>query len=324
MILMPKTGKVVISTGSKAQCIAQAIEVAIPKASQFNFTFITVACKYSIFAILLQVLTNLISLFNQPASNWRKFAKNIFMSKKLWLYVIFFALLLGGFYLAVFSDYDFSKSNLVVRNDNVGDFSFINQNGKTISQKDVEGKVYVAEYFFTTCKAICPRMNANMRRVFDAFKDEPGFMILSHTCMPETDSVPILKAYEEKMINGKLVQNADGAYTIEYDTAAKLLNPKPLNLNWNFVTGDKASLYKMARQGYGIDNSKYDSTQAIKDQFVHTQFFALVDKQGRVRGTVYDGLKNDEVDDLIHDIKGLLKEKVTTKHFMNGFSSNPN
>lgn len=245
------------------------------------------------------------------------------MTKKLWLYVVFFALLLGGFYLAVFSDYDFSKSNLPVRIDNVGDFSFINQNGKTISQQDVEGKVYVAEYFFTTCKAICPRMNANMRRVFDAFREEPGFMILSHTCMPETDSVPRLKAYEEKMINGKLVKNADGSYVIDYDTA-KPLNPKPLNLNWNFVTGDKASLYKMARQSYAIDNGKYDSTQAIKDQFVHTQFFALVDKQGRVRGGVYDGLQNDEVDKLINDIKGLLKEKVTAKHFMNGFSNNPN
>ena len=243
------------------------------------------------------------------------------MSKKLWLYVVFFALLLGGFYLAVFSDYDFSKSNLPVRIDDVGEFSFINQNGKTISQRDVEGKVYVAEFFFTTCRAICPRMNANMRRVFDAFKEEPGFMILSHTCMPETDSVPRLKAYEKKVVNGKLVQNADGSYVIvDYDTATKTL----FNLNWNFVTGDKTSLYKMARQSYAIDNGKYDSTQAIKDQFVHTQFFALVDKQGRVRGGVYDGLKNDEVDKLINDIKGLLKEKVTTKHFMNGFSNNPN
>ena len=242
------------------------------------------------------------------------------MSKKMWLYVIFFALLLGGFYLAVFSDYDFTKSNLTVRIDNVGDFSFINQNGKTISEKDVEGKVYVAQFFFTTCKAICPRMNANMRRVFDVFKQEPGFMILSHTCMPETDSVPRLKAYEQKMINGKLVQNADGSYVIvDYDTTA----PR-FNLNWNFVTGDKASLYKMARQSYAIDNGKYDSTQDIKDQFVHTQFFALVDKQGRVRGGVYDGLKNDEVDNMINDIKGLLKEKVTAKHFMNGFSNNPN
>jgi protein SCO1 len=241
------------------------------------------------------------------------------MSKRLLLYLGFFALLLTVFYLLVFRDYDFSKSNLAVIND-VQEFSFINQNGKAITQRDVEGKVYVAEYFFTTCKGICPKMNANMRRVFDAYKDEPGFMILSHTCMPETDSVPLLKAYEERMIGGNLKKNSDGSYKIEYDTSGKQI----INPNWNFVTGDKTSLYKMARESYMIDNNKPDSSQLIKDQFIHTQFFRLVDKQGRTRGEVYDGLKNDEVEKLITDIKDLLKEKVSSKRFMNGFSNNPN
>ena len=250
--------------------------------------------------------------------------KYIAMRKRILIYVGFFIVLLGVFYLFLFQDYDFSRSNLQVRNDNVEDFSFVNQDAKNITEREVEGKVYVAEYFFTTCKGICPIMNANMRRVYDAFKDEPGFMIISHTCMPETDSIPLLKAYEAKMINGKLQKNADGSYKIEYDTDSKLINPKPLNINWNFVTGDKALLYKMARQDYGIDNGKPDSTQLVKDQFIHTQFFALIDKQRRVRGMVYDGLNNDEVEKLITDIKGLLKEKVTTKRFMNGFSSDPN
>lgn len=242
------------------------------------------------------------------------------MSKKLLVYVGFFVLLLTGFYFFVFSDYDFSKSNLAVIND-VQEFSFINQNGKKITRHDVEDKVYVAEYFFTTCKGICPKMNANMRRVFDAYKDEPGFMILSHTCMPETDSVPLLKAYEERMVGGKLVKNSDGSYKIAYDTnnRQQIINP-----NWNFVTGDKALLYKMARESYMIDNNKPDSSQLIKDQFIHTQFFRLVDKNGRARGEVYDGLQNAEVEKLITDIKGLLKEKVTSKRFMNGFSNNPN
>ena len=243
-------------------------------------------------------------------------------NKWILIYVGFFIVLLGVFYLLLFNDYDFSKSNLMVRNDNVADFSFINQDGKKITEREVEGKVYVVEYFFTTCKGICPKMNANMRRVYDAFKDEPNFMIISHTCMPETDSVPLLKAYEEKMINGKLEKNADGSYKIEYDTTNNKL--QTTNNNWNFVTGDKTMLYKMARQDYGIDNGKPDSTQLMKDQFIHTQFFALVDKQRRVRGMVYDGLNNDEVEKLIADIKGLLKEKVKTKHFMNGFSSDPN
>jgi protein SCO1/2 len=244
------------------------------------------------------------------------------MRKRVLIYVGFFVVLLGGFYLLLFKDYDFSKSNLPVRIDNVADFSFVNQDGKKITQREVDGKVYVVEYFFTTCKGICPKMNANMRRVFDAFKDESDFMILSHSCMPETDSVPLLKNYEAKMINGKLEKNADGSYKIEYDSTTNN-KPQTSNLNWNFLTGDKTALYKMARQSYGIDNGKPDSTQ-IKDQFIHTQFFALVDKQRRVRGMVYDGLNNDEVEKLITDIKGLLKEKITSKHFMNGFSSDPN
>jgi len=246
-----------------------------------------------------------------------------FMNKRVLIYVGFFIVLLGVFYLLLFNDYDFSKSNLQVRNDNVADFSFVNQDGKKITQREVDGKVYVVEYFFTTCKGICPKMNANMRRVFEAFKDEPDFMILSHTCMPETDSVPLLKDYEAKMINGKLEKNADGSYKIINDTSIQNSKVKIQNPNWNFVTGDKAALYKMARQSYGIDDGKPDSTQ-IKDQFIHTQFFALVDKQRRVRGMVYDGLSNDEVDKLITDIKGLLKEKITSKRFMNGFSSDPN
>jgi len=244
------------------------------------------------------------------------------MRKRALIYIGFFIALLGVFYLLLFNDYDFSKSNLQVRNDNVADFSFVNQDGKKITQREVDGKVYVVEYFFTTCKGICPKMNANMRRVFEAFKDEPDFMILSHTCMPETDSVPLLKDYEAKMINGRLEKSADGSYKIVYDstTSNKLQTTNP---NWNFVTGDKAALYTMARQSYGIDDGKPDSTQ-LKDQFIHTQFFALVDKQRRVRGMVYDGLSNDEVEKLITDIKGLLKEKITSKRFMNGFSSDPN
>ncbi|MFM6925939.1 MAG: SCO family protein, partial [Ferruginibacter sp.] len=162
-------------------------------------------------------------------------------NKRILIYVGFFLVLLAAFYLVLFNDYDFSKSNLMVRNDNVSDFSFINQDGKRITEREVEGKVYVTEYFFTTCKGICPKMNANMRRVYEAFKDEPNFMIISHTCMPETDSVPLLKAYEARMIDGKLGKHADGSYKIEYDTTNQKL--QTINHNWNFVTGDKALLY---------------------------------------------------------------------------------
>ena len=238
--------------------------------------------------------------------------------KNLLIYLGFFIVLLLGFYFVIFKDHDFSASKLAVINPSVGAFSFTNQDGKSFTEKNTEGKVYVAEYFFTTCAGICPKMNANMRRVWDAYKDKKNFMIVSHTCMPEVDSVPLLKAYEQKMVNGNLVKRQDYTYAIK-DT---IRSNKPENNNWVFVTGPKQALYTIARQGYMIDDGKPDSTQLIKDQFIHTQFFSLVDNQGRVRG-IYDGLKNEEVEKLILDINGLLKEKITTKRFMTGFTNNP-
>ncbi len=245
------------------------------------------------------------------------------MGKRILFYSSFFVVLIVAFLYFVYKDEDLSRSLLPVINDNVQSFSFTSQDGKTITENNVDGKVYVAEYFFTTCKGICPKMNANMRRVFDKYKDEPNFLILSHTCMPETDSVPVLKSYEAKMINGLLDKHDDGSFEIEYDTLNQKQVTPGQNPNWYFVTGDKAQLYKMARESYKIDNNKPDSTQNMADQFIHTQFFALVDNQRRVRG-VYDGLNEEELQKLLKDIKGLLKEKVTTKRFMNGFSNNPN
>ncbi len=240
------------------------------------------------------------------------------MSKKYWFYIIFFAVLLSVFFAFVMKDYDFSASSLGVINPAVPAFSFVNQDGKNISQKETDDKVYVVEYFFTTCAGICPKMNANMRRVYDAYKDKNDFMILSHTCMPEVDSVPVLKAYEQKMINGLLIKNDDGVYSMSNAPITQNLK----NTNWNFITGNKDSLYKMARSGYIIDNQKPDSTQNISDQFIHTQFFALVDRYRRVRG-IYDGLKEDEIQKLLLDIKSVMKEKVDHTRFMSGFSNSP-
>jgi protein SCO1/2 len=167
----------------------------------------------------------------------------------------------------------------------VQNFSFTDQNGQPVTEKTVDGKVYVTEYFFTTCKGICPKMNANMQKVYEKFKNNKDFAIVSHTSMPETDSVPLMKAYEEKMV-GK--------------------NPN-YPAEWYFVTGTKDSLYKMARQSYLLDNDKNNSVN-IEDHFIHTQFFALVDKEQRVRG-IYDGLKKDEIARLDTDIQELLNEK---------------
>jgi len=230
--------------------------------------------------------------------------------KRNWiLYLGFFLLLFTGYYLFVFSQTDISQSNLPVINNYVQPFSFTDQNGETITDKDVEGKVYVTEYFFTTCKGICPKMNTNMRRVYDEYKNDSAFMIISHTCMPETDSIPLLKKYEEKMLTSSINKNTDGSFKMINNASTPQI---PGSNSWHFVTGDKASLYGLARHSYLIDNNKTDTLANISDQFIHTQLFALVDKQTRVRG-IYDGLKEDEIQKLLKDIKGLLKENTQNR-----------
>ena len=159
----------------------------------------------------------------------------------------------------------------------IADFSFTNQNGKTITQKDYEGKIYVADFFFTTCQTICPIMTTNMTEVQKAFSKNPKVMILSHTVTPEIDSVPVLKQYALK-------QNVDDS-------------------KWNMVTGDKKDIYYIARKSYlavktGKPEEMYD--------MVHTENFVLVDTKRRVRG-FYDGTKKEDVQRLIEDIKWLLE-----------------
>lgn len=241
------------------------------------------------------------------------------MKKKWLIYLGFFAALLVVFYIFLFKLMGPYHSNLAVINDHVPDFSFTSQDGKQVTPREVEGKVYVAEYFFTTCKGICPKMNANMRRVYDAYKNEPDFAILSHTCMPETDSVPLMKAYEQKMLNGTVKKKADGSYWLDEAPAAANLKAN----NWFFLTGDKRELYSMARKGYVIDDNRRDTMQKMSDQFLHTQFFSLVDKQRRVRG-IYDGTKSSEVDKMIADIKDLMKEKANKSNFLGNMGNTPN
>ncbi|MEO5649819.1 MAG: SCO family protein [Ginsengibacter sp.] len=207
------------------------------------------------------------------------------MKRKLIIYGSFFILLFAGFLFVLSLTKGFFDVKLPVMS-YVQDFSFTDQNGQVVNGHNLDGKVYVTEYFFTTCKGICPKMNANMKDVFEKFKNEKGFAILSHTSMPETDSVPLMKSYEEKMI-GKNPQYA---------------------AKWYFVTGSKDSLYNMARQSYLLDNDKNNNIN-IADHFIHTQFFALVDKQKRVRG-IYDGLKLNEIAQLDKDIAALLKEPL--------------
>lgn len=213
-------------------------------------------------------------------------------NKKLVYYLVFFALLLIGFWTALYFFTDTFNQTRLPKRAFVQPFNFLKEDGSRFTNEDVKGKVYVANYFFTTCKDVCPRMNGKLKDVYEAFKNEPDFMIVSHTCMPQTDSVPLLKHYADSIMQ---------------------VNTK----HWVFLTGRKDSLYKMARLSYGIDDPK-NMVNDIKDDFMHTQFIALVDKNGVVRGQVYDGLKATEIEKLILDIKDLLKEKTLGKNFTNG------
>lgn len=201
------------------------------------------------------------------------------MRKKLFLYLVFFGVLFGGFYATMVYTTDFEKVKLPVLN-TVQPFSFIRQDSATVTQQDIKQRVYVVEYFFTTCKGICPKMNKNMKLVYEKYKSDSNVLILSHTVNPENDSVPVLSTY------------------------AASFGAEPHN--WWFLTGTKEALYKTARESYLLDDPK-NSTVNIDEQFLHTQFFALVDRLGRVRG-IYDGIKKDEVEQLMTDIRELINE----------------
>ena len=202
------------------------------------------------------------------------------MSKKKWFYILFFVVLILVFYKVVtWVVPGFGKISYPVLS-YVKPFSFIDQDGRTITNKDVAGKVYVAEYFFTTCKGICPKLNTNLKSVYEKYKNEPGFLILSHSVDPVTDSVGRLKKYADSLgVNSS---------------------------HWIFLTGDKDSLYLAARESYLLDDPKNNLTP-IDEQFIHTQFFALVDKSGQVRKIV-DGLEKDELKQMDKAIDQLLKE----------------
>lgn len=211
------------------------------------------------------------------------------MRNKVLIYLSFFLLLVISFWYFLFNGTDAWQAKLPVLS-YVKPFSFKNQDNLSFTEKEMLGKVTVVEYFFTTCKGICPRMNINMRNIYDKFKDEPNFLIVSHSCDPEKDSVPQIKHYAD---------------SLKVDTK-----------KWVFLTGRKDSLYFQARNSYLLDDPK-NSLEKIEDQFIHTQFFALVDKEGKVRGQIYDGLKQDELDKMKDDIAKLLKEKSSNSNFAN-------
>ena len=203
------------------------------------------------------------------------------MRRKTIFFIVFFFLLVIGFYYTMSQLIPgFGKSRLPPIG-RVLPFAFTNQDGKKVTEQDVAGKVFVAEYFFTTCKSWCPIMHANMRIVYDRFKNEKDFLILSHTSDPATDSAATLKRYADSM-------------NVDTD-------------KWIFLTGTKDSLYRQARHSYKIDDPNNNPLSNEVD-FLHSQFFSLVDKKGNVR-SIYEGNERKDVEKMINEIEVLLKEK---------------
>ncbi len=159
----------------------------------------------------------------------------------------------------------------------IADFAFVNQIGDTVRNADVAGKIYVADFFFTTCPTICPIMKKEMLRVYEKFQDQPNFKILSHSIDPTHDTQIVLKDYAEKL-------GVEDAST------------------WNFLTGDQEKIFEIGQTSY-LTTAMAD--QAEPGGFLHSGAFLLVDENGRIRG-VYDGTKSDQVDRLISDIPKLL------------------
>ena len=159
----------------------------------------------------------------------------------------------------------------------IANFNLVNQNGDTVTDKITENKIYVADFFFTTCKSICPKMSNSMAILQKEFLTDSSVILLSHSVTPEIDSVPVLAEYAKRFgVDSK---------------------------KWQLLTGDKKQIYKLARKSYFVVLDEGDG--GVQD-FIHTENFVLVDKEKRIRG-FYDGTSPTEIDRLIGDIQ-ILKD----------------
>ncbi len=161
----------------------------------------------------------------------------------------------------------------------IPNFELVNQLGDTISQKTFDDKIYIADFFFTSCPGICLKMTGNMTKVQEAFKEEPDVLLLSHSVTPSIDSVSVLKDYAE---DHGVIDN-----------------------KWHLVTGDKTKIYNLGRNQYFVEND-FGVPKDIND-FLHTENFLLVDKNKHIRG-IYNGLNRASIAQLIIDVKTLISE----------------
>ncbi|MBT6082438.1 MAG: SCO family protein [Polaribacter sp.] len=168
----------------------------------------------------------------------------------------------------------------VQKNHSIADFNLINQNGKKITNKDYEGKIYIADFFFTRCQNICIAMAYNMSELQEFYKNDTDIMFLSHSVTPLIDSVSVLKEYA--------------------------LNKGVIDGKWNVTTGKKKHIYELARKSYF---AVLDEGNGDENDFIHTEQFILVDKKRRIRG-YYDGTNDQEMEKLKEDIVFLKEEEA--------------
>lgn len=202
------------------------------------------------------------------------------MSKKQVFYIIFFSVLVVGFFFTLTVVIPGFTSQKIPPIGTVQPFSFTTQDGNHFTEKDVKGKVLAVNYFFTTCNSICPKMSNNLKPIYDKFRSAEDFVIISHTSDPGTDSPSVLKRYAD---------------SLGVDTR-----------KWVFLTGRKDSLYSTARHSYKLDDPA-NFVQNIDDDFLHTQFIALVNKNGEVV-KIFDGIKPSEMKEMEGDIQKLLNQ----------------
>ena len=165
----------------------------------------------------------------------------------------------------------------------IGEFTFTDQSGKPYGLKDLKGKVFVAEYFFTNCGTICPKMTAQMERVQEHFKGNKAIKIISLTVDPKNDTVARMKDYAS-------MHNAD-------------------NEQWHFLTGSQEDLYRAARRYFFVLKPAEVKNQGdVGSDFIHTNNFVLIDRQQRIRG-YYDGTSEKDVDEMMVDMERLLEEQ---------------
>ncbi|WP_299385462.1 SCO family protein [uncultured Lacinutrix sp.] len=170
-------------------------------------------------------------------------------------------------------------SNEVKEFHKIPDYSLTNQEGETVTSQTFKDKIYVADFFFTTCPGICPKMTANMSVLQEEFKDDDEILLLSHSVTPKIDSVATLKDY----------------------AIAKNVNSS----KWHLVTGERKTIYDLGRQAYFVEEDLGEPK--TEDDFLHTENFVLIDKNKHIRG-IYNGLNKTSVQQLITDIKTLKKE----------------